>query len=55
LLSFQCRHWRTPSSAHTYRLLVVKEPVPPSLLLCGESAKRCVCLSFRYYLDSSDC
>jgi hypothetical protein len=26
LLSFQCRHWRTPSSAHTYRLLVVKEP-----------------------------
>jgi hypothetical protein len=26
LLSFQCRHWRTSSSAHTYRLLVVKEP-----------------------------
>jgi len=47
-LSFQCRHWRTASSAHTYRLLVVKEPadsfccLPLALRIGPAAAKRCV-------------
>jgi hypothetical protein len=47
-LSFQCRHWRTASSAHTYRLLVVKEPadsfccLPLALRSGPAAAKRCV-------------
>jgi len=47
-LSVQCRHWRTASSAHTYRLLVVKEPadsilLPALALPAGPAAaKRCV-------------